>query len=248
LALDDTDSVMDVKDVKALVFDTWGTVVDWRTSILDELHLLKAAKNATFDSEQFLRDWNAAYNPGKTKVNAGEWPWTTVSVIYRRALEDLLLKYGVRGMTAAETDHLNRAWTRTRPWPDSQRGLAQLKEHYILSTLSNGDFAWLVDIAKFAGLPFDCVITAENARRYKPDPAVYRTAIELLGLRPHEVMMVAAHNYDLRGARKLGMRTAFIPRPNEFGSQQTSDLSAEDDWDVIAHDMLDLAAKIRRKL
>jgi 2-haloacid dehalogenase len=176
-------------------------------------------------------------------VNSGQSPWTRVSAIYRAALEGLLAENHVTGMTPAEIDHLTRAWTRTRPWPDSKNGLARLKKKYVLSTLSNGDFAWLVDIAKFADLPFDCIITAENARRYKPDPAVYLTAIELLGVQSNEVMMVAAHNYDLRAARKLGMRTAFIPRPFEFGPTQTSDLVAEDDWDIIAHDMLDLAAQ-----
>jgi len=231
-------------NVKALVFDTWGTVVDWRSSVLDELRELKKSKNAAFEPEEFLREWNAAYNPGKEKVNSGEWPWTQVSTMYWRALNDLLAKYGLSGMTPDEVDRLNRAWTRTRPWPDSQSGLSRLKQKYVLSTLSNGDFAWLVDIAKFGGLPFDCIITAENARRYKPDPSVYLTAIELLGRAPHEVMMVAAHNYDLRAARKLGLRTAFIPRPLEYGPQQTSDLVAENDWDVIAHDMGDLAAQM----
>jgi 2-haloacid dehalogenase len=231
--------------VKALVFDTWGTVVDWRSSILDELSELCERKSLDLDKEQFLSDWSAAYKPGKEKVNNGQWAWTQVSEIYWRALRGLLPKYAaLRELTESELEHLNRAWTRTRPWPDSVQGLTRLKRQYVISTLSNGDFAWLVRIAKFAGLPFDCIITAENARRYKPEPAAYLTAVQLLGCSTNQVMMVAAHNYDLRAARELGMQTAFIPRPSEFGPDQTSDLCAEESWDVVARDLEDLAARL----
>jgi 2-haloacid dehalogenase len=231
--------------VRALVFDTWGTVVDWRSSILDELNELCERKSLDLDRERFIADWSAAYQPGKAKVNCGQWPWTQVSEIYWRALHGLLPEYAaLRELTESELDHLNRAWTRTRPWPDSVQGLARLKRQYVISTLSNGDFAWLVDIAKFADLPFDCIITAENARRYKPEPAVYLTAVQLLGCSPSQVMMVAAHNYDLRVASELGMQTAFIPRPSEFGPDQTSDLCAEGSWDLIARDLEDLAAQM----
>jgi len=228
--------------VKALVFDTWGTVVDWRSSILQELRDLSMRKALAIDGEKFLADWSAAYKPGMRKVNQGEWPWTPVSEIYRRALDDLLATYDMKGkLSEAEIDHLNRTWTRTLPWADSVGGLIRLKQHYVLSTLSNGDFSWLIDIAKFGGLPFDCIITAENARRYKPDPAPYLTAVQLLGRSPSEVMLVAAHNYDLTAARALGIRTAFICRPTEFGPRQTTDLRAEQNWDVVARDMEDLA-------
>jgi 2-haloacid dehalogenase len=232
----------DLSNVKALVFDTWGTVVDWRTSMLQELRDLGQRKTLAIDEEKFLADWSAAYKPGMRKVNQGEWPWTPVSQIYRRALNDLLATYGMNGkLNEAEINHLNRAWTRTSPWADSVRGLTRLKQRYVLSTLSNGDFSWLVDIAKFGGLPFDCIITAENARRYKPDPAPYLTAVQLLGRSTGEVMLVAAHNYDLRAARGLGIHTAFICRPTEFGPRQTTDLQAEENWDVVARDMEELA-------
>jgi 2-haloacid dehalogenase len=232
-------------NIRALVFDTWGTVVDWRSSILDELGELCERKSLDLDREQFLNDWSAAYKPGKEKVNSGQWPWTSVSEIYWRALRGLLPKYpALRELTESELEHLNRSWTRTRPWPDSVQGLTRLKRQYVISTLSNGDFAWLVNIAKFAGLPFDCIITAENARRYKPEPEAYLTAAQLLGCSTGQMMMVAAHNYDLRAARDLGMPTAFLPRPSEFGPNQTSDLCAEESWDIVARDLEDLAAQM----
>jgi len=153
---------------------------------------------------------------------------------------------GAHGLTRSpeEIDDLNRVWRRLRPWPDSVPGLTRLRRRYVIAPLSNASFAGMVHLAKFAGLPWDCVITAENAKCYKPRPAVYRTAIELLGLEPGDVMMVAAHNYDLRAAREEGMRTAFIPRPTEYGLGQTTDLAAEEAWDVIAKDVEDLAAAL----
>jgi len=230
--------------LEALLFDTWGTVVDWRSSVLDELGALSARRSLNLDCEKFLTEWRAAYKPGIEKVIGGEWPWTPVSEIYRRALRSLAPRYGMESLTEAELEHLNRAWTRTRPWPDSVKGLTRLKRRYVLSPLSNGDFRWLTDIARFAGLPFDCIITAENARHYKPDPEAYLTALELLGCPADRVMLVAAHNYDLRAARTLGLATAFVARPLEFGPRQTTDLRAEEHWDIIAGDLEDLATQL----
>ena len=181
---------------------------------------------------------------GKQKVNRGELPWTKVSVFYREALERLLAKNHISCLTEREIDHLNRAWTRTRPWPDSVTGMTLLKRKYVLSPLSNASFAWLIDIARFAGLPFDCILSAENARCYKPREEVYLTALALLDRKPEEVMLVAAHNYDLAAARSHGMRTAFIARPTEFGPRQSQDFRAEQEWDVIADDMIGLAIKM----
>jgi 2-haloacid dehalogenase len=231
-------------DVRALVFDVWGTVVDWHRSVLDELLAFGAQRGLAIDWEAFLSEWQSAYNPGKKKVNSGALPWTTVDVLYRQALERLLVHHEITGVTELEIEHLNRAWTRMRPWPDSVAGFMPLKRKYVLSTLSNGSFSWLIDIAKFAGLPFDCILSAENARCYKPRPEVYLTALALLGRKPGEVMLVAAHNYDLGAARALGMRTAFIPRPAEFGSRPTMDPKPEQDWDVVADNMIDLARKM----
>jgi len=237
--------MQDVKDeVKALLFDTWGTVVDWRGSMLDELHALRQQKHLTFDVQAFLDEWKGSYKPSMAKVNSGERPWTRIDVLYREALGGLLAKYKITGLTEPEIDWLNRSWTRTRPWPDSVAGMTLLKRKYVLGPLSNASFAWLIDIARFAGLPFDCILGAENAHWYKPRQEVYLTALTLLDLKPGQAMLVAAHNYDLAAARALGMRTGFFARPMEFGPSQTQDLRAEQEWDVIADDMIDLAKKM----
>ena len=155
-----------------------------------------------------------------------------------------LSRHGIEGLRAGEIDQLVHARWRLHPWPDSVPGLGRLKERFLISPLSNASFAGMAWLAKFAGLPWDCVITAENVRRYKPHPDVYRTAVSLLGLRPEQVMLVAAHNYDLRAAQREGLLTAFVPRPTEYGPQQTTDLAPEGAWTVVARDFLDLAERL----
>jgi len=227
-------------EIRALTCDTYGTLVDWRGSILDELRAFGDAHGIERDWEGFLTAWKSAYRPGMEKINRGEWPWTTIDVIYRRRLDEVLGDYGV-SVSEGEVEQLNRVWWRLRPWPDAVAGLTRLHRRYIVSPLSNASFAGMVHLARFAGFPWDCILTAENARRYKPAPEAYLTALDLLGLVPGEVMMVAAHNYDLAAARSHGMRTAFVPRPTEYGAGQDTDLVAESDWDVVAKDMEDLA-------
>ena len=226
--------------VKALLFDTYGTVVDWRGSVLAELEALGAERQLSVDWARFLDEWRSCYRPGMDKVNRGEWPWTTVEEIYRRGLDEVLARHGVN-LAEADREHLVHARWRLRPWPDAVAGLTRLRARYVISPLSNASFAGMVHLAKFARLPWDCVITAENASCYKPRPEVYLTAARLLGLPAHEIMMVAAHNYDLRAARELGLRTAFVPRPAEYGPGQTTDLAPEGAWDVVAADFEDLA-------
>jgi 2-haloacid dehalogenase len=230
--------------VQALTFDRYGTVVDWRDSVLAELTAFGAARGLAVDWTAFLTEWKAAYRPGMDRVNSGEWPWTTVEAIYRRRLEELLPRYEIESLGEADLVRLTRAWWRLHPWPDAVPGLRRLRTRFLLSPLSNGSFAGMVHLARFAGLPWDCIITAENARCYKPRPEVYRTAMRLLGLRPAEVMMVAAHNYDLAAARTCGLGTAFVPRAAEHGPGQTSDLAPDADWDVVASDFLDLADQL----
>jgi 2-haloacid dehalogenase len=228
--------------VKAMAFDVFGTVVDWRRSIIQELGAFGQAKGISIEWDAFVDDWKGCYRPGMDAVRAGKLPWTSVDGIYRRKLGALLLEYGIHGLSEAETILLNRAWHRCHPWPDVVAGLTRLKSKYVLSTLSNGDMACMVTMAKRGGLPWDCILCAEIFRHYKPDPEVYRGAIELLGWEPEEIMMVAAHNYDLRAARLHGMRTAFIPRPLEYGPGQTSDLTPEEDWDIVVGNFEELAA------
>ena len=230
--------------VQALTFDTYGTVVDWRDSLLAELAEFGAARGLDVDWTRFLTEWKAGYRPGMDRVNRGEWPWTTVEAIYRRRLDELLPRYDLDSLGEADRVRLTRAWWRLHPWPDAVPGLRRLRARFVLSPLSNGSFAGMVHLARFAGLPWDCIITAENARCYKPRPEVYRTAVELLGFPPEQIMMVAAHNYDLHAARACGLRTAFVPRPAEYGPEQTSDLRPEGDWDVVAADFLELADQL----
>jgi len=230
--------------VQALVFDTYGTVVDWRDSILAELTAFGAARGLDVDWTVFLTEWYAGYRVGMDRVNANQWPWTTVEALYRRRLDEILPRFGLESLGEADRTHIVRAWWRLHPWPDAVPGLRRLRTRYILSPLSNGSVAGMVHLARFAGLPWDCVITAENARRYKPRPEVYRTAVRLLALQPTEVMLVAAHNYDLGAARACGLGTAFVPRPTELGPGQTSDLGPEADWDVVAANFLDLAQQL----
>ncbi len=235
---------MSVAAVEALLFDTYGTVVDWRGSVLDELRALGTAHGVAVDCERFLSEWKTCYRVGMDRVNSGEWPWTTVDAIYRRRLEELLPIHGLDTLSPDEVEHLSRVWWRLRPWPDAVPGLARLRRRYVISPLSNASFAGMVHLAKFAALPWDCIITAENARCYKPRPEVYRTAIEMLALDPARVMMVAAHNYDLGAARSCGMRTAFVPRPTEWGPDQRTDLRPDDRWDLVATDIEDLATAL----
>ena len=234
---------MELSGVQALAFDVFGTVVDWRASIIAEGEALAGEKGLTVDWAAFADAWKSCYRPGMDRVNAGG-PWTTVDEIYGEKLEELLVTFGVSGLNEAEKDRFSRVWHRLEPWPDAVPGLARLRRKYVLSTLSNGTVLCLINMAKRAGLPWDTVLAGDNVHRYKPDPAVYRMAIELLGPRPEQVMLVAAHNYDLAAAASHGMRTAFIPRPAMDGPAQTTDLEAEGDWDVIAHSIEDLAEQM----
>ncbi|UCF76652.1 MAG: haloacid dehalogenase type II [Betaproteobacteria bacterium] len=231
--------------IKALTFDTFGTVVDWRTSINDDFRAFGRRKRlGNIDWRALIDEWKTCYRPAMEAVNDGRWPWTTIDQIYRRKLDEILPLYGLGDLCEDDRVFLNRAWHRLKPWPDAVAGLKRLKKRYIISPLSNGDVVCLVNMAKFAGLPWDLILCAELFKRYKPAPEVYLGAVAYLGLRPQEVMMVAAHNYDLRHARSHGMRTAFVARPTEYGPGQRDNLRAEEDWDVIANDFGELAAAL----
>jgi 2-haloacid dehalogenase len=231
-----------IGDIEALVFDVYGTVVDWRSGVLEALVALGRSRGLTVDWDAFLSKWKT--RPIMDRVNRGELPWMTMEAIHRQALAEPLARSGIPRLTDAEIDDLVQARWHLNPWPDAVPGLTRLKQRYVISPLSNASFIGMVKLAKFAGLPWDCVITAENARCYKPHPEAYRTAVSLLGLLPAQVMLVAAHNYDLRAAQAEGLRTAFVPRLTEYGPAQTTDLTAERDWDIIAKDFLDLATML----
>ena len=232
------------KEIAVLVFDVFGTVVDWRSSILVQLENLGRLKGVDGNWEQFLDEWKSSYRPGMDEVNAGKREWTNVDVIYRERLDQLLPMYGLGGLTEDERWKLNRAWCRPNAWPDSVNGLNRLKAKYKLSTLSNGNFEWLLSIAKHCGLAFDCILTAENAKAYKPAPKVYRTAVDLMGVEPEHILMVACHNYDLKAASDEGLRTAFVKNRKEYGPGQIKDQSPEKDWDFVVDDLRDLATQL----
>ena len=229
--------------VRALAFDVFGTVVDWRSTIIREGSALGAAKGLRVDWAAFADAWRDGYGPAMNRVRTGELPWKTIDELHRIILDGLLERFGIEGLSESEKDSLNRVWHRLDPWPDATEGLARLKRKFIVASLSNGNVALLVNMAKHAGLPWDAVLSAELAGRYKPDRAVYLKAASLLGLGPEAVMMVAAHKGDLRAAASAGLRTAFVPRPKERPNRQI-DLSFDTAFDVNASDFLELASQL----
>jgi 2-haloacid dehalogenase len=230
------------KDVQALLFDVFGTVVDWRSSIIAELTRFGADKGIAADWAQFADDWRALYQPAMEEVRSGRRAWTILDVLHRESLEKLMAKYEISGLSEAEKDHINRVWHRLEPWPDVVVGLARLKTRYIIGTLSNGNVGLLTRMAKHAGLPWDVVLGAETARAYKPLPQAYAASAALLNLEPGQVMLVAAHNGDLAAAAAVGLATAFVARPHEHGPHQKADVKAERDWDVVVDSFTGLAS------
>ena len=230
--------------VRALVFDVFGTVVDWRGSIIREGRALGRKKRLKVDWPAFADAWRAGYRPAMARVRSGELPWTTIDALHRMILDGLLARFRIGGLKESEIDHLNRAWHRLRPWPEARAGLERLKRRFTLGTLSNGNMALLVNMAKRARLPWDCVLSAELFRHYKPDPEAYLGAVSLLGVAPHELMLVAAHKDDLRAALACGLRTAFVPRPREYGPAARPDTSPDPAFDYHARDFLDLARQL----
>lgn len=230
-------------DVRALTFDVFGTVVDWRSSLIAELNTLAQQKRLSFDADAFADAWRAGYAPAMDQVRSGKLPWQTIDQLHRRILDELLLHFRIPNLTEAEKDHLNRAWHRLKPWPDSVAGLTRLKRKFILASLSNGNVSLLVNMAKHAALPWDAVLSAELSRHYKPDREAYLKAAQLLDLRPDQILMVAAHKDDLQGARRAGLRTAYVTRPLEKGPAVKLDLSREPWMDIYARDFLDLATQ-----
>lgn len=235
---------MSVSDVRALTFDVFGTVVDWRGSITRQGEELGEAKGVSLDWAKFADRWRGGYGPSMDRVRRGELPWTNIDTLHRMILDELLEEFNIPGLTEEEKEEFNRSWHRLDAWPDAPPGLTRLKTKFVISTLSNGNVALLTNMGKYAGLPWDCVISAELFHHYKPDAEVYKGAAQLLGLPIEQVMMTAAHKGDLKAAREAGMKTAFVPRPGERGPDHDVDTTNEDWIDVYAGSFEELAGKL----
>ncbi|MGZ5845872.1 MAG: haloacid dehalogenase type II [Ramlibacter sp.] len=226
--------------VQVLAFDIFGTVVDWHGSIVRELHLLAPQ----VDGDAFARAWRAGYRPAMARVAGGELGWTRIDDLHRMILDGLLPRFGLAHLDQAQRRHLNRVWHRLDPWPDSVEGLTRLKRRFTVCTLSNGNIGLLANMAKRAGLPWDCILSAEVFRAYKPDPATYLGVAQVFDVAPHEVMLVAAHHDDLAAARACGLRTAYVERPLEFGPAEPKDVAPQPGNDLHCRSLVDLAERL----
>ena len=235
----------DVTRIRALVFDVFGTVVDWRGTILREGAAWSAAHGVAVDWPGFADAWRAGYQPAMARARRGEIAWTNIDSLHRVILDEIRPRFGLGDLPEAEVDELNRVWHRLAPWPDALAGLRRLKSTFVISTLSNGNIALLVNMAKRARLPWDCVLSAEVFQHYKPDPEVYQGAARLLGFACDEVLMVAAHPGDLVAAQASGLRTAYVPRPLEWGEGGYREPVGDAVFDIVAADFNDLAARLR---
>ena len=229
---------------KALAFDVFGTVVNWRSSIIRELEDFGRTHDVDADWSAMADGWRAGYAPAMNRVRVGELPWTRIDDLHRMVLDELLAAAGMAPIAEDDVDHLNRAWHRLDPWPDSVAGLTRLKERFVITTLSNGNVSLLTNMAKRAGLPWDCVISAELFHHYKPDPQAYLGCADLLGVQPEELMLVAAHPSDLRAARDAGLGTAYVVRPLEYGPNQRPHRMDDGEFDFTATDFPDLADQL----
>jgi 2-haloacid dehalogenase len=227
----------------ALAFDVFGTVVDWRSSIIRELEEFGRTHGVQQDWPAFADSWRAGYAPAMDRVRRGDLPWTRIDDLHRMILDGLLAGAGI-AVSDEEVDELNWAWHRLDPWPDTVAGLTRLKEKFTITTLSNGNMSLLTNMAKRAGLPWDCVISAELFHHYKPDPEAYLGCADLLGVPPDQLMLVAAHPGDLRAARAAGLRTGYVARPLEHGPGAQAPRVEADEFDVAATDFVDLAERL----
>ena len=229
-----------VAGVKVLAFDVFGTVVDWRSGMIAEAEAMGKRKGLVADWGAFVDAWRAEYVPSMDRARRGEMRWTRLDDLHRQSLERLLTRFSIDGLSDAEKDDLNLAWHRLRPWPDVVEGLTRLRRRFVITPLSNGNLSLLTDMAKRAGLPWDCILSAELVRHYKPDREVYLSVAEFFGIRPEAVMMVAAHPGDLRVPKTLGMRTAYVHRPSE--TPRGAQWPPAGSFDFLVSDFLELAS------
>ena len=233
-----------MSSLKALLFDVFGTVVDWRTCITAEFSRLAQNYDIHFDPSRLADQWRAQYQPSMQVIRGGERPFARLDVLHAENLDHVLACNDLTFFSEAERAHLVKAWHRLEGWPDVSEGLQRLKKKFIIAPQSNGNIALLVNMAKAANLPWDVILGAEVVQTYKPRPEAYERACDALGLATANCMMVAAHNDDLLAARNTGMKTAFILRNTEHGPNQTKDLNPESDWDICAKNFLELADKL----
>ena len=237
--------MLDPSSVKAFIFDVFGTVVDWRTSLITDFMWWAKGRGISADWTALVDGWRAVYAASMDVVRKNpQNGYVILDTLHRQSLEKLVAQLSISGLTDGDLHHLTMGWHRLHAWPDSVAALTRLKKKYIISPLSNGNVALLTNMAKCAGLPWDLVMSAELFEHYKPDPEVYLGAARLLCLKPEQVMMCAAHNHDLKAAQKLGLKTAFVARPTEYGPLQKYDFEAKGDWDVIGRDFGEVADKL----
>ena len=228
--------------VRVIACDVFGTTVDWRTGVADQVAAVAATAGVDLDAGRFADAWRDRYRPSMQAVNDGKRGWVYLDTLHRESLDALLDEYGMAAaFDEAARQTMVRAWHRLPAWDDSVSGLARLRQRYTVTTLSNGGFALLTSLVKAAALPFDCVLSAELAKRYKPDPVPYLMAARLLDVAPGEILMVAAHRWDLVGAREAGLRTAFLERPLEKGPHRTADTAADVTADLSVTSFHELA-------
>jgi 2-haloacid dehalogenase len=236
----------EVANVKACVFDVFGTVVDWRSSVIAEATSWGKTKGLNINWVEFTDRWRLGYQPAMDKVRKGELPWTKLDDLQRMILEDLLIQYKIKGLSEEERVNWAHVWRRLKPWPDSVEGLTRLKKKYIISPMSNGNVALMTHLAKSGGLPWDVILGTDLVQHYKPDREMYMSAPLYLDLKPEEVVMCAAHVSDLQVARRCGLRTGFIYRPNEYGDGPVGvpDKAKAGDFDVVSVSINDLAQQM----
>ncbi len=229
-------------DLKVLAFDVFGTVVDWRSGIIAEVSAIAREHDLEVDAAAIADRWRSRYQPFLDRVRQGEMPWQVLDDLHRAALREVVVEFSLQSLTESDLDRLVFAWHHLPPWPDAVNGLSRLRSSFVLTTLSNGGMALLVNLARAGGLPFDCILSSELVQTYKPDPRTYHLVPSLLAVRPEQAMMVASHAYDLSAAAGLGMRTAFVRRPQELGTGRTKD--PEFSVDIVADDFFDLASQL----
>lgn len=226
--------------IKVIAFDVFGTTVDWHGSIMQEIQQM----GLNIDADQFANAWRSGYEPAMAEVRKGAKTWTKIDVLHRMILDKILDDFKITHLSEEQKVHLNLIWHRLHPWADTVEGLLLLKKRFKIVTLSNGNLGLLANMAKFAGLPWDLILSAEVFRHYKPDPETYLGVADIFDVQPHEVMLVATHTNDLKAAKSYGLKTAYVHRALEFGANQIKPIPDVSDFDLSASDFIDLAKKL----